>query len=75
MRIQPKTIAKPLRFETVHHGRKPPRKWSKHALLGRPDRRNDSGTAATNFRGRAKAKRVHLRKLQRQARRSQRCHA
>jgi hypothetical protein len=51
------------------------RRFTKNRLLGRPDRRNDSGTAATNFRGRAKAKRVHLRKLQRQARRSQRCHA
>lgn len=30
------------------------------------------GTSATNFRGRAKAKRVRLRKLQRQARRKQR---
>jgi len=51
------------------------RRITKNMLLNRPDRRNDSGTAATNFRGRAKAKRVHLRKLQRQARRSQRCHA
>jgi hypothetical protein len=51
------------------------RRLTKNAMLGRPDRRNDSGTAATNFRARAKAKRVRLRKLQRQARRSQRCHA
>jgi hypothetical protein len=44
---------------------------TKNALLNRPDRRKDSGTAATNFRGRAKARRVRLRKLQRQARRRQ----
>ena len=50
-------------------------RMTKNEWLKRPDRRSDSGTAATNFRGRAKAKRVHLRKLQRQARRSQRCHA
>jgi hypothetical protein len=48
------------------------RRFTKNILLGRPDRRNDSGTTATNFRGRAKAKRVGLRKLQRQARRKQR---
>ena len=53
--------------------RKP--RFSKHNLLGRPDRRKDSGTEATNFRGRAKAKRVRLRKLQRQARRRQLCRA
>ena len=50
--------------------RKP--RFSKHNLLGRPLRRKDSGTSATNFRARAKAKRVRLRKLQRQARRKQR---
>lgn len=48
---------------------------TKNMLLNRPDRRSVSGTAATNFRGRAKAKRVHLRKLQRQARRRQLCRA
>ena len=50
----------------------PRRRLSTNALLNRPDRRKDSGTSATNFRGRAKAKRVRLRKLQRQARRNQR---
>ena len=45
---------------------------TKHMLLNRPDRRKDSGTTATNMRGRAKAKRTRLRKLQRQARRTQR---
>lgn len=48
------------------------RRLTKNALLNRPDRRCVSGTAATNMRGRAKAKRVRLRKLQRQARRAQR---
>lgn len=45
---------------------------TKRLLLGRPLVRKDPGTAATNMRGRAKAKRVRLRKLQRQARRRQR---
>jgi hypothetical protein len=48
------------------------RRLTKNALLNRPDRRKDSGTVATNFRGRRKAERVRLRKLQRQARRKQR---
>ena len=44
------------------------------AKLGRnvPETRKDSGTKDTAFRGRRKAKRVHMRKLQRQARRVQR---
>lgn len=48
------------------------RRFTKNRLLGRPLRRKDSGTTATNFRARARAKRVRLRKLQRQARRKQR---
>lgn len=53
---------------------KPARKprFSKHTLLGRPLVRKDSGTTATNFRGRARSKRLRIRKLQRQARRRQR---
>ena len=50
----------------------PRRRLTKNALLNRPDRRKDSGTTATNMTGRAKAKRVRLRKLQRIARRKQR---
>lgn len=46
--------------------------WTKNMLLGRPDCRQVSGTADTAFRGRRKAKRVRLRKLQRDARRAQR---
>jgi len=49
------------------------RRFTKNVLLGRPLRRKDSGAEATNMAGRAKAKRVRLRKLQRQARRKQRC--
>jgi predicted amidophosphoribosyltransferase len=45
------------------------RRFTKGTLLGRPLRRKDSGTDATNVAGRRKAKRVRLRKLQRQARR------
>jgi hypothetical protein len=45
---------------------------TKNLLLNRPDRRKDSGTDDTAFRGRRKAERVRLRKLQRQARRRQR---
>ena len=52
------------------HARKA--KWSKNALLGRPSKRQVSGTVDTAFRGRRKAKRVRLRKLERQARRAQR---
>ena len=48
------------------------RRLTKNALLNRPDRRNDSGTTATNFRGRQRVKRLRLRKLQRQARSRQR---
>lgn len=48
------------------------RRFTKNTLLGRPDRRKDSGTSATNFRGRARSKRLRIRKLQRQARRRQR---
>ena len=40
--------------------------------LNRPETRKDSGTKDTAFRGRRKAKRVRMRKLQRQARRAQR---
>lgn len=50
----------------------PRRRLTKNALLNRPDRRCDSGTKATNFRGRQRVKRLRLRKLQRQARRRQR---
>ena len=50
----------------------PRRRLTKSALLNRPDRRKDSGTAATNFRGRQRVKRLRLRKLQRQARSRQR---
>jgi hypothetical protein len=45
---------------------------TKSMLLGRPDVRKDSGTKDTALRGRRKAKRVRVRKLQRQARRVQR---
>lgn len=48
------------------------RRITKNMLLNRPDRRKDSGTSATNFRGRARSKRLRIRKLQRQARRRQR---
>jgi hypothetical protein len=65
---QPNRI--PDRFATADP-RSKSRRLTKNALLNRPDRRKDSGTAATNFRGRAKARRVRLRKLQRQARRRQ----
>lgn len=45
---------------------------TKGMLLNRPETRKASGTKDTAFRGRRKAKRVRLRKLQRQARRAQR---
>jgi hypothetical protein len=45
------------------------RRLTKSMLLNRPATRKDSGTKDTAFRGRRKAKRVRLRKLQRQARR------
>jgi len=61
----------PDRFATADPRAKS-RRLTKNAILNRPDRRSVSGTAATNFRGRAKSKRVRLRKLQRQARRKQR---
>ena len=61
---QPITI--PPRF--VSPSRTAKRRFTKNTLLGRPDRRKDSGTTATNFRGRARVKRLRLRKLQRQAR-------
>jgi hypothetical protein len=65
---QPTTI--PPRF--VSPSRTAKRRFTKNTLLGRPLRRKDSGTAATNFRGRQRLKRRRLRKLQRQARRNQR---
>ena len=40
--------------------------------LDRPETRKDFGTKDTAFRGRRKAKRVRMRKLQRQARSAQR---
>jgi hypothetical protein len=45
---------------------------TKNMLLNRPETRKDSGTKDTAFRGRRKAKRVRMRKLQRNARRAQR---
>ncbi len=68
----PSANTKTKRREPYNTGRARKRKWSKHTLLGRPLRRKDSGTAATNFHGRARVKRLRLRKLQRQARRNQR---
>jgi hypothetical protein len=44
---------------------------TKNMLLNRPDVRKDSGTKDTAFRGRRKAKRVRMRKLQRDSRRVQ----
>jgi transposase-like protein len=41
------------------------RKWRRTTMRGR---RTTPGTAATNFHGRARVKRLRLRKLQRQAR-------
>jgi hypothetical protein len=63
--------AKLRRAEPYNAGPVRKSRFSKNALLNRPDRRKDSGTVATNFRGRARAKRLRLRKLQRQARRRQ----
>ena len=60
----------PNRFAMERTGAK--RKLTKSMLLNRPDTRKDSGTKDTAFRGRRKAKRVRMRKLQRQARRVQR---
>jgi len=65
---QPTAI--PPRF--VSPSRTAKRRFTKSTLLGRPLRRKDSGTTATNFRGRQRVKRLRLRKLQRQARRNQR---
>ena len=45
------------------------RKWRHTSMRGR---RTTPGTQDTNFRGRARVKRLRLRKLQRQARRNQR---
>ena len=45
---------------------------TKGMLLNRPETRKESGTKDTAFRGRRKAKRVRMRKLQRDARRAQR---
>jgi hypothetical protein len=59
----------PARFVFSREMSKAKRRFTKNTLLGRPDRRKDSGTDATNVAGRRKAKRVRLRKLQRQARR------
>jgi hypothetical protein len=60
----------PNRFAMERTGAK--RKVTKNALMDRPATRKDSGTKDTAFRGRRKAKRVRVRKLQRQARRVQR---
>jgi len=68
----PSSKTKLRRAEPYNAGPVVKRKWSKHTLLGRPLRRKDSGTTATNFRGRARVKRLRLRKLQRQARRRSR---
>ena len=54
------------RMPTIATGRR----FTKNTLLGRPDRRKDSGTVDTAFRGRRRAKRIRLRKLQRLARRT-----
>ena len=62
----------PARFVFSRETPKAKRRFTKHTLLGRPLRRKDSGTTATNFRGRARVKRLRLRKLQRTARRRQR---
>ncbi len=62
----------PARFVFSRETPKAKRRFTKNTLLGRPLRRKDSGTAATNFRGRQRLKRRRLRKLQRQARRNQR---
>lgn len=62
----------PARFVFSRETPKAKRRFTKNTLLGRPDRRKDSGTTATNFRGRARVKRLRLRKLQRTARRRQR---
>lgn len=68
----PSANTKTKRREPYNVGPVRKRKWSKHTLLGRPLRRKDSGTTATNFRGRARVKRLRLRKLQRIARRRSR---
>jgi hypothetical protein len=64
----PSANTKTRRVQPYNVGPARKRKWSKHTLLGRPLRRKDSGTDATNVDGRRKAKRLRLRKLQRQAR-------
>jgi len=68
----PSANTKTKRREPYNTGPAVKRKWSKSTLLGRPLRRKDSGTDATNVDGRRKAKRLRLRKLQRQARRRSR---
>jgi len=68
--IQP--IKTPARFLFSREMPKAKRRFTKGTLLGRPLRRKDSGTDATNVTGRRKAKRLRLRKLQRQARRRSR---
>jgi hypothetical protein len=65
-------IKTPARFVFSRETPKAKRRFTKGTLLGRPLRRKDSGATATNFRGRARVKRLRLRKLQRQARRNQR---
>ena len=65
-------IKTPARFLFSREMPKAKRRFTKGTLLGRPLRRKDSGTAATNFRGRQRVKRLRLRKLQRIARRRNR---
>jgi hypothetical protein len=65
-------IKTPARFLFSREMPKAKRRFTKGTLLGRPLRRKDSGTTATNFRGRARVKRLRLRKLQRIARRRNR---
>lgn len=62
----------PARFVLSREMPKAKRRFTKNTLLGRPNCRKDSGTTATNFRGRARVKRLRLRKLQRRARRHSR---
>ena len=65
-------IKTPARFLFSREMPKAKRRFTKGTLLGRPLRRKDSGTKATNFRSRARVKRLRLRRLQRQSRRRQR---
>jgi hypothetical protein len=66
------TTTIPPRFATASPTAKRYFRFTKNTLLRRPLRRKDSGTTATNFRGRARVKRLRLRKLQRTARRRSR---